>query len=58
VDLSALSAGQLDVFGHDGDSQGVDGAQVGVLANGCAPLLSSSVFLRVTVNVAQRQAGA
>ncbi|XDV19092.1 hypothetical protein PO909_024659 [Leuciscus waleckii] len=33
-DLSALSAdaaGQLDVFGHDGDSLGVDGAQVGVL---------------------------
>ncbi len=32
--LSALStdaAGQLDVFGHDGDSLGVDGAQVGVL---------------------------
>jgi len=31
VDLSALSAGQLDVFGHDGDSHGVDGAQVTVL---------------------------
>ncbi len=34
VSLSALStdaAGQLDVFGHDGDSLGVDGAQVGVL---------------------------
>ena len=33
-DLSALSAdtaGQLDVFGHDGDTLGVDGAQVGVL---------------------------
>ncbi len=32
--LSALStdaAGQLDVFGHDSDSLGVDGAQVGVL---------------------------
>ena len=25
------SAGKLDVFGHDGDSLGVDGAQVGVL---------------------------
>merc|ERR1711911_6711 len=34
LDLSALSAdaaGQLDVLGHDGDSLGVDGAQVGVL---------------------------
>ncbi len=34
MSLSALStdaAGQLDVFGHDGDSFGVDGAQVGVL---------------------------
>ncbi len=34
LSLSALStdaAGQLDVFGHDGDSLGVDGAQVGVL---------------------------
>jgi len=34
VDLSALSAdaaGQLDVFGHDGDPLGVDCAQVGVL---------------------------
>ncbi len=29
--LSADAAGQLDVFGHDGDSLGVDGAQVGVL---------------------------
>jgi len=32
--LSALSAdtpGQLDVLGHDGDTLGVDGAQVGVL---------------------------
>ena len=28
--LSADSAGQLDVLGHDGDSLGVDGAQVGV----------------------------
>ena len=34
VSLSSLStdaAGQLDVFGHDGDPLGVDGAQVGVL---------------------------
>ena len=33
-DLSSLStdaAGQLDVLGHDGDTLGVDGAQVGVL---------------------------
>ena len=33
-DLSTLStdaAGQLDVLGHDGDTLGVDGAQVGVL---------------------------
>jgi hypothetical protein len=33
-DLSALStdaASQLDVLGHDGDTLGVDGAQVGVL---------------------------
>ncbi|KAF3840682.1 hypothetical protein F7725_006544 [Dissostichus mawsoni] len=29
--LSADTAGQLDVFGHDGDPLGVDGAQVGVL---------------------------
>ncbi|TRY67267.1 hypothetical protein TCAL_15891, partial [Tigriopus californicus] len=32
--LSALptdTAGQLDVLGHDGDTLGVDGAQVGVL---------------------------
>ena len=28
--LSADSAGQLNVFGHDGDALGVDGAQVGV----------------------------
>ena len=28
--LSADSAGQLDVLGHDGDALGVDGAQVGV----------------------------
>ena len=34
VDLRALTAdatGQLDVLGHDGDTLGVDGAQVGVL---------------------------
>ena len=34
MDLGALSAdtaGQLDVLGHDGDTLGVDGAQVGVL---------------------------
>ena len=29
--LSSDSSGQLDVLGHDGDSLGVDGAQVGVL---------------------------
>uniref|UniRef100_A0AAQ4PXQ6 Core Histone H2A/H2B/H3 domain-containing protein n=1 Tax=Gasterosteus aculeatus aculeatus TaxID=481459 RepID=A0AAQ4PXQ6_GASAC len=29
--LPADAAGQLDVFGHDGDPLGVDGAQVGVL---------------------------
>ena len=29
--LSADATGQLDVFGHDGDPLGVDGAQVGVL---------------------------
>ena len=29
--LSADSAGELDVFRHDGDALGVDGAQVGVL---------------------------
>ncbi|XP_062913355.1 uncharacterized protein LOC134351172 [Mobula hypostoma] len=29
--LPTDAAGQLDVFGHDGDSLGVDGAQVGVL---------------------------
>ena len=33
MDLSSLStdaAGKLDILGHDGDSLGVDGAQVGV----------------------------
>ena len=29
--LSADSAGQLDILGHDGDALGVDGAQAGVL---------------------------
>ena len=29
--LSTDAAGQLDVLGHDGDTLGVDGAQVGVL---------------------------
>ena len=29
--LSADAAGQLNIFGHDGDPLGVDGAQVGVL---------------------------
>ena len=29
--LSTDAAGKLDVFGHDGDPPGVDGAQVGVL---------------------------
>ena len=29
--LASDPPGQLDVFGHDGHSLGVDGAQVGVL---------------------------
>ena len=29
--LSSDSSGQLNVFGHDGNSPGVDGTQVGVL---------------------------
>jgi hypothetical protein len=29
--LSADTTGELDVFGHDGDTLGVDGAQVGIL---------------------------
>ena len=29
--LSTDTSGQLDVLGHDGDTLGVDGAQVGVL---------------------------
>ena len=29
--LSPYPAGQLDVFGHNGDTLGVDGAQVGIL---------------------------
>ena len=29
--LATDAAGQLDVLGHDGDTLGVDGAQVGVL---------------------------
>ena len=29
--LSTDAAGELDVLGHDGDTLGVDGAQVGVL---------------------------
>ena len=29
--VSVHAAGQLDVLGHDGDTLGVDGAQVGVL---------------------------
>ncbi len=29
--LSADTAGELDVLGHDGDTLGVDGAQVGIL---------------------------
>ena len=28
--FSSDSSGQLDIFGHDGDSPGVDGTQVGV----------------------------
>lgn len=43
--LSADAAGQLDVLGHDGDTLGVDGAQVGVLEEthqvGLAGLLQS-----------------
>ena len=43
--LSADAAGQLDVLGHDGDTLGVDGAQVGVLEQtdqvGLAGLLES-----------------
>ena len=43
--LSADTAGQLDVLGHDGDTLGVDGAQVGVLEQtdqvGLAGLLKS-----------------
>ena len=43
--LSSDSPGQLDVLGHDGDSLGVDGAQVGVLEQtnkvGLAGLLES-----------------
>ena len=48
TNLSALAtdaAGQLDVLGHDGDTLGVDGAQVGVLEEtdqvGFAGLLKS-----------------
>ena len=43
--LSADTAGELDVLGHDGDTLGVDGAQVGVLEQtnqvGLAGLLQS-----------------
>ena len=43
--LSTDAAGQLDVLGHDGDTLGVDGAQVGVLEQtdqvGLAGLLES-----------------
>ena len=43
--LSTDAAGQLDVLGHDGDTLGVDGAQVGVLEQtnqvGLAGLLQS-----------------
>ena len=43
--LSTDTAGQLDVLGHDGDTLGVDGAQVGVLEQtdqvGLAGLLES-----------------
>jgi len=34
VALTAETAGQLDVLGLDGDTLGVDGAQVGVLEEG------------------------
>ena len=43
--LATDTAGQLDVLGHDGDTLGVDGAQVGVLEQtdevGLAGLLES-----------------
>ena len=32
--VTSDSLGELDVSGHDGDSLGVDGAQVGVLEEG------------------------
>merc|ERR1719464_1459952 len=44
--LAADATGELDVLGHDGDTLGVDGAQVGVLEQpdqvGLAGLLESS----------------
>jgi hypothetical protein len=44
--LASDASGQLDVLGHDGDSLGVDGAQVGVLEQadqvGLARLLQSA----------------
>ena len=43
--FSTNTSGQLDVLGHDGDTLGVDGAQVGVLEQadqvGLAGLLQS-----------------
>jgi len=61
--LSADPSGQLDVLGHDGDTLGVDGAQVGVLeqadqvglgcflqsSDGCT--LESQVSLEVLSNL-------
>ena len=39
--VSSDSLGELKVTGHDGDSLGVDGAQVGVLEQGDEVSLSS-----------------
>ena len=50
--LSTDAAGQLDVLGHDGDTLGVDGAQVGVLEQtdqvGLASLLKMGQMLDVS----------
>jgi hypothetical protein len=39
--VTADAPGQLEVLGHDGDSSGVDGAEVGVLEQGDEVSLSS-----------------
>ena len=47
VELSTLSTdavSQLDVLGHDGDTLGVDGAQVGVLEQTTLQPMSSDFF--------------